>query len=382
MRVSKFLFGDYKMNAITFSAQMGARLSLCLSVPFRNLFHKPMMKTGISFCSVILSVATLSTPSIALASQVPGTGVINGTFSTPQSAKNSPWIQYYPSGVREADTTNPGIKMQEGRLYMEPRNGPCNIPADIAVFQDKIVPIDNDISDMYVELEFDLKINLEASYNCDKNRYKAWAAADLIALKPKVWEGTPQLNGQIFYSTLQGQGSEFMISTELAGNGWYHYKSSWERKFVSEDTRYLISFQLGDMGEYMCYEIDKNGCIYARPNQANLELDNVQLTSKNACQASCTVIPTGTSLDVLFDAVNPSPRAVLGGPFSGEGGPNACPVNSCPADLNNDGAVNGADLAVVLSAWGSDNCIADFNNDGVVNGADLSWVLSAWGACP
>ena len=144
------------MNAITFSAQMGARLSLCLSVPFRNLFHKPMMKTGISFCSVILSVATLSTPSIALASQVPGTGVINGTFSTPQSTKNSPWIQYYPSGVVETDRTNPGIKMQEGRLYMEPRNspwnGPCYTAADIAVFQADIVPIDDDIGDLYVEL--------------------------------------------------------------------------------------------------------------------------------------------------------------------------------------------------------------------------------------
>ena len=381
------------MNAITFSAQMGARLSFCLSVPFRNFFHKPMMKTGISFCSVILSVATLSTPSIALASQVPGTGVINGTFSTPQSTKNSPWIQYYPSGVVETDQTNPGIKMQDGRLYMKPRNspwnGPCYTAADIAVFQADIVPIDDDIEDLYVELEFDLKIELAPQYICNETLYKAWSAADLIALKPTVWKKV----GTSEYLKLKGQGVEFMISTQLAGTEWYHYKSTWLKSDISKETRYLISFQLGDMGESMCYEFDKygncadvNGDGYVamtRPNQALLELDNVQLTSKNDCQISCTVIPPGISLDVLFDARNPIPRAILGGAFSAGGDNVACaPVNSCPADLDKDGAVNGADLAVVLSAWGSDNCIADFNNDGVVNGADLSWVLSAWGTCP
>lgn len=57
----------------------------------------------------------------------------------------------------------------------------------------------------------------------------------------------------------------------------------------------------------------------------------------------------------------------------------------CPADLNDDGVVNGADLSALLAAWGpcgAGPCPADLNGDGIVNGADLSALLSAWGPCP
>lgn len=54
----------------------------------------------------------------------------------------------------------------------------------------------------------------------------------------------------------------------------------------------------------------------------------------------------------------------------------------CEADLNGDGQVNGADLAVVLGAWGpAKGSPADLNGDGEVNGADLAIVLGAWGDC-
>ena len=56
---------------------------------------------------------------------------------------------------------------------------------------------------------------------------------------------------------------------------------------------------------------------------------------------------------------------------------------ACPADLNNDGQVNGADLGLLLGAWGPcAGCAADLNADGQVNGADLGLLLGAWGACP
>jgi hypothetical protein len=53
-----------------------------------------------------------------------------------------------------------------------------------------------------------------------------------------------------------------------------------------------------------------------------------------------------------------------------------------PGDLNNDGIVNGVDLAIILSTWGlcgSGACISDINQDGLVNGIDLAVVLSNWG---
>jgi len=63
-------------------------------------------------------------------------------------------------------------------------------------------------------------------------------------------------------------------------------------------------------------------------------------------------------------------------------GPEASP---CPGDLNLDGEVNGADLGLLLGAWGAcpgTPCPGDLNLDGEVNGADLGLLLGAWGPCP
>lgn len=49
-----------------------------------------------------------------------------------------------------------------------------------------------------------------------------------------------------------------------------------------------------------------------------------------------------------------------------------------PADLNGDGLVGAADLAIMLDAWGGTGP-ADLNGDGVVGAADLSILLDAWG---
>jgi hypothetical protein len=43
--------------------------------------------------------------------------------------------------------------------------------------------------------------------------------------------------------------------------------------------------------------------------------------------------------------------------------------------------VNGADLGLLLSAWGvmGNDVLGDLNGDGVVDGADLGALISAWG---
>jgi len=53
-------------------------------------------------------------------------------------------------------------------------------------------------------------------------------------------------------------------------------------------------------------------------------------------------------------------------------------------DLNLDGVVDGADLGLLLLAWGPDGALspADFDNEGGVNGEDLGTMLLAWGTCP
>jgi len=48
------------------------------------------------------------------------------------------------------------------------------------------------------------------------------------------------------------------------------------------------------------------------------------------------------------------------------------------ADLNGDGVVDGADLGILLTAWGTSDCVADLSGDGVVDGADLGILLTTW----
>ena len=55
---------------------------------------------------------------------------------------------------------------------------------------------------------------------------------------------------------------------------------------------------------------------------------------------------------------------------------------SIPADFDGDCDVDGGDLGLLLSLWGTcpAPCAADLNNDGFVNGADLGQMLSSWGS--
>ena len=56
--------------------------------------------------------------------------------------------------------------------------------------------------------------------------------------------------------------------------------------------------------------------------------------------------------------------------------------NLCEGDFDGDGVVGGADLAILLGAWGTSQPEYDLNGDGTVGGADLSVLLAAWGMCP
>ncbi|MCA9284678.1 MAG: beta-propeller fold lactonase family protein [Phycisphaerales bacterium] len=62
-------------------------------------------------------------------------------------------------------------------------------------------------------------------------------------------------------------------------------------------------------------------------------------------------------------------------------GPNSIavwkPRSGNPADLNGDGLVDGADLGILLGAWGGSGP-GDLNGDGTVDGADLGLLLAAW----
>lgn len=72
----------------------------------------------------------------------------------------------------------------------------------------------------------------------------------------------------------------------------------------------------------------------------------------------------------------------VGSTVAGAGGTGvltiACPV-VCPADLTGDGLVDGADLGMLLGAWGT--AAADLDASGTTDGADLGVMLGLWGPC-
>ena len=62
---------------------------------------------------------------------------------------------------------------------------------------------------------------------------------------------------------------------------------------------------------------------------------------------------------------------------NGNGAPDVCDL--VRGDLNLDGVVDGADLALLLGTWGTNDPASDLGGDGVVGGADLGVLLSNWG---
>jgi hypothetical protein len=58
------------------------------------------------------------------------------------------------------------------------------------------------------------------------------------------------------------------------------------------------------------------------------------------------------------------------------------PPPPCPGDFNGDHVIDGADLGVLLAAWGNTSGPEDLNGDGIVDGADLGLLLASWGPCP
>ncbi len=71
-----------------------------------------------------------------------------------------------------------------------------------------------------------------------------------------------------------------------------------------------------------------------------------------------------------------------GGGFTLAGGFWSAPsAQSCPADLDDSGAVDFADILAILAAWGNAGGPEDLDDSGTVDFGDLLVVLAEWGLC-
>ncbi|MBL9147516.1 MAG: hypothetical protein JNM94_02365 [Phycisphaerae bacterium] len=116
-------------------------------------------------------------------------------------------------------------------------------------------------------------------------------------------------------------------------------------------------------GRITAYDVDTNGDPIA--SSARVFVDGV-------ADVSGLSIDTVTN-DLLISIEGESANVLRVSGF-------AAPSPS--ADLSGDGAVNGADLGILLGAWGPcaarGPCAADLNGSGAVDGADLGILLGAW----
>jgi hypothetical protein len=107
------------------------------------------------------------------------------------------------------------------------------------------------------------------------------------------------------------------------------------------------------------FNSDWNGYDASFANTATFDLDATYSTPWDGLPAS-GVFNIGPYTCLVFSQGDPPP-----------------PTNA--ADVNDDGAVNAADLAVLLGSWGVTGGAADINADGAVNAADLAALLGQWG---
>ncbi len=92
---------------------------------------------------------------------------------------------------------------------------------------------------------------------------------------------------------------------------------------------------------------------------AGVDLASVGLTQAIAVRF---IVPTGFHPNVEIDAIA---RVRSSGN---------------PADIDGNGLVNGADLAAVLTAFGTASSAADIDHSGLVDGLDLAAILAGWSA--
>jgi hypothetical protein len=104
--------------------------------------------------------------------------------------------------------------------------------------------------------------------------------------------------------------------------------------------------------------------------------------NKDACGALSEVTINATAGETFKIRIGGHDGATGDGVLTITCEPGKDPIE-CPADLNSDDVVDGADLLILLGQWGScTGCSGDLNGDNVVDGADLLILLGAWGNCP
>jgi predicted outer membrane repeat protein len=137
------------------------------------------------------------------------------------------------------------------------------------------------------------------------------------------------------------------------------------------------------------HSMDRGGGLSWAPVNsltASLDLISADIANNTADVAAGGVLADSIAGDPSLSFETSSvcgnlPRPNIVGPHNRD---SATVVCDCLGDLSQDEIVNGVDVAIVLSVWGTDGGAHpewDVTRDGTIDGADLAVVLSGWGVC-
>ena len=181
---------------------------------------------------------------------------------------------------------------------------------------------------------------------------------DLIALRKNNAGLTQGLMGQ---ST-----NVFHVNNSWKMLGFHRWMNGGEKDDVvvlmnfSATPRYGYRIGFPRAGRWKVrFNSDWNGYDSSFANTGTFDLDASTSTPWDGLPAS-GILDIGAYTCVVLSQGDPPP-----------------PTNA--SDINHDGRVDAADLAMLLGAWGTAKSAADINRDGIVNGVDLAILLGQWG---
>jgi hypothetical protein len=167
-----------------------------------------------------------------------------------------------------------------------------------------------------------------------------------------------------------GQSGAFLGRWDQGGvsNGFWGLREPWVMRRAADGKRLLVSNAQGSTTIH-AYELD-----------SGLFLRTFYVLAQDITAATGFVELPPSPQDCNLNLI-PDPCDIASGRSAdadGNGVPDECQSLGSP-DLNGDGTVDGADLGLLLSAWGPcvGACPADLDGDGMVGGSDLGLLLGA-----
>lgn len=335
------------------------------------------------------SVVPANTP-INYPVTIAGTGgtVVDGTQKVNYSINDGPWQQASIGSGGSYTASLPAIGCGDKiEYYFEAAlttGGPYRDPSNAPYAHH--VAVGGEVSQTVLSAGFESGLDgFTISNSGMSGGAKGWEAATPIStsLNGKSWAPGTASSGTKALVTWNGTAGGAATASDLDGgptvatspvldlSGMSHPILSYFRWYANDDT-------LSSEVDPFLVEVTADGTNWVTLETVNTHGNNAwrgvtfdlanYITPSSTVQVRFTVSdsPDNSVTEAAIDAVS------ITGAF-------CSPAPVCPADFNEDGITDGADLAIMLGAWGTAG--GDLNGDNITDGADLAIFLGAWGPC-